>query len=272
MDTMVTRQDVASAMQQLGIVPGDIVLVHASYKSLGSVDGGPDAVIGGIEDILGKEGTLVFPTLCQVDFENRRKSWYMDKPSDVGFLSEYFRKQIYVYRSDHPGHSVAARGKYAYELTFEHGAYGHHPCPWGTDTFAESSPWAKLYRMDGKVILLGCGSRPITLKHYVESLFTEELLLAVKDPACRAQLHARLKSEENGGQGVFPMYHAHIMHDELEKIGLVRKTICGNAEVFCVSAKEYVDAALEQLRTHTDFWYDGEKLQWIRDCRAAAAE
>ncbi len=267
-----TRQDITKAMQRLGVEPGDILLVHSSYKSLGPVEGGPDAVIGGIEGALGKEGTLAFATICQIDTANLRKTWYMDKPTDVGFLNEYFRKQIYVYRSNHPSHSVAARGKQAYELTFEHTAYGHHLSAWGNDLFCESSPWAKLYRMNGKILLLGCGSRPITMKHYVEGLLTEELLFAVKDPVRQAELKARLKSEENGGQGVFLMYHAHIMQDELEKKGLLHKTTCGNAELYLWNAKAYVDAALEELRTRPEFWYEGEKLQWYKDCLSAAEE
>ncbi len=269
---MVTRQDVSDAVKALGVAPGDILLVHSAYKSLGPVEGGAAAVIGGIEDVLGKEGTLVFPTICQTDQKSLRSSWYMDKPTDVGYLNEYFRKQIYVYRSNHPSHSVAARGKYAYELTFEHTAYGHHISAWGNDLFAESSPWAKLYRMNGKILLLGCGSRPITMKHYVEGLLTEELLSSVKDPQKRAALQARLKSEENGGEGVFLMYHAHIMQDELEKKGLLRKTTCGNAELYLWNAKEYVDAALDELRTRPDFWYEGEKLEWYNDCLSAAKE
>ena len=269
MPNAITQRDITDAMVRLGVESGDILLVHSSYKSLGPIEGGADAVIAGIEAVLGKEGTLAFPALVQRDFEHRRESWYMDKPTDVGYLAEYFRKQIYVYRSNHPGHSMAARGKYAYELTFEHTAYGHHPCPWGNDTFAESSPWAKLYRMNGKVLLMGCGSRPITMKHYVESLLTEELLLSVEDSAVRTQLQARLKSEENGGEGVFLLYHAHIMQDELEKKGLLKKTTCGNAELYLWNAKEYVDAALEELRSRPEFWYNGEKLQWFQDCVSA---
>lgn len=269
---MVTKQDITDAMRRLGVTQGDLLMVHSSYKSLGPVEGGADAVIGGIEAALGKEGTLAFATLCQTDAKSLRSSWYMDKPTDVGYLNEYFRKLLYVYRSNHPSHSAAARGKQAYELTFEHTAYGYHLSPWGNDLFAESSPWAKLYRMQGKILLLGCGSRPITMKHYVEGLLTEELLFAVKDDFRRAELQARLKSEENGGTGVFLMYHAHIMQDELEKKGLLRKTTCGNAELCLWDAKTYVDAALEELRSRPEFWYEGEKLQWYKDCLAAANE
>jgi len=145
----VTVADISGAVKQLGIGPGDIVLVHSSYKSLGGVEGGAAAVIAGFENVIGREGTLVMPTLSQVDFFNSYKTWYMDKPSDTGYLTEFFRKQLYVYRSNQATHSVAARGKYAYELTFEHTAYGPHLCPFGEYAFADSSPWLKMYNMGG---------------------------------------------------------------------------------------------------------------------------
>ena len=117
---MVTKEHIIAALKDLGLQEGDICLFHSSFKSFGGVSGGAETVIGALESVLGKEGTLVAPTLCSTDFSNSYKTWYMDKPSEVGYLPEYFRKQMRVYRSDHATHSVAARGKLAYELTKEH--------------------------------------------------------------------------------------------------------------------------------------------------------
>ena len=72
---MVTIQDVREAFQTLGIAPGNIVLVHSSLRSLGTLEDGPDTVIKGIESLIGREGTLVMPTLSQVDFYNSYNRW-----------------------------------------------------------------------------------------------------------------------------------------------------------------------------------------------------
>jgi len=113
----VTKTDIVDALRRLGIAAGDVVMVHSSMKSFGRVEGGAQTIIDAFEEVLTREGTLAMPTLCQGSVVRAYENWYMDKPSDVGYLTEYFRKQMYVYRSDHPTHSAAARGKRAYELT-----------------------------------------------------------------------------------------------------------------------------------------------------------
>ena len=54
---MPTQKDVQLAVESIGVNSGDILLVHSSYKSLGVMEGGAEAVISGILDVLGPEGT-----------------------------------------------------------------------------------------------------------------------------------------------------------------------------------------------------------------------
>ena len=268
---MVTKQDVSNALRALGVQAGDILLVHSAYKSLGPVEGGAATVIGGIEDVLGKEGTLVMPTLCQGDLLQAYQSWYMEKPSDVGYLTEYFRKQIYVYRSNHPTHSVAARGKYAYELTFEHTAGAPHYCPFGDKVFSDTSPWVKMYEMGAKILFLGCNATYNTLKHMVEGKFVEENLAAVQDPAKKEVLLRRLR-HLGVDEGIYMFYNGANMCDALAQEGLVTYARCGEALLTCMPAKESCDASLNQLRNHPERWLNEAKMQWLADCKAAAKE
>ena len=60
----VTREDVTCAAREVGVVPGDTLLFHSSLSSMGTVVGGPDAVIDGFLDAVGPEGTVAVPTLC----------------------------------------------------------------------------------------------------------------------------------------------------------------------------------------------------------------
>ena len=162
---MINYLDIRNALQRLGVKPGDICLFHSSYKSLGPVENGAADVIRGFEEAVGEEGTVVVPTLCSQDFENSYKTWHLDKPSDVGYLTEYFRKLPGSLRSDHATHSVAARGKLALELTKEHAAFGPHYCPFGEYAFADSSPWTKMYHHNAKIVFLGVNMRYNTMKH-----------------------------------------------------------------------------------------------------------
>ena len=266
---MVTRKDICHALQQLGITSGDICLFHSSFKSLGEVENGAEAVIGGFEDAIGTEGTLVAPTLCSSDFFHCYDTWHLDKPSEVGYLPEYFRKLPGVLRSDQATHSVAARGKLAYELTHEHTAYGHHLCPFGTSAFADSSPWVKMYQHNAKVVFLGVNMRYHTFKHMIEGLYIEELLNDIADPQVRATLGQQLWTFENHWQGIWLFYDSAKMQAHLSAMGLVKQTQCGNATIYCVDVKASTDVTLDALRAHPEEWFDGDGLAWIKQCQAA---
>ena len=262
-------KDFADALARLGVRKGDTILVHSSYKSPGRVKDGPDGVIAGLEAAVGKEGTLVMPTLCQADFFNSYKTWHLDKPSDVGYLTEYFRKLPGVCRSDHATHSVAARGRNAAFLTCEHGAYGPHPCPFGEYAFADSSPWLKMCALGAKIIFLGTTMAANTMKHVVEARYVESLLAEVADPARRDALRGELVTFGRfvGTDGIWPLYDGLLMQAELERRGLVRRTTCGKAAVLCVDMRESCDAALEILRADPARWCNKPTAAWVRRCR-----
>ncbi len=265
--------DVTAALKELGIKEGDIILVHSSLRSLGKVEDGAAGVIRGLEAAIGKEGTLVMPTLSQVDFFNSYKTWYMDKPSDTGYLTEYFRHLPYVYRSNQETHSVAARGKYAYELTFEHKARGPHMCPFGEWAFADSSPWMKMYHMGAKTLFIGVTMRYNTMKHTVESRYAESLLDAVTDPAKRETLRDEVATFGRfTGAEIWPMYPGQLMHEELDRLGYIKKASCGKATIYCVDMKESSDKAFELLSSDPDRWVNEATREWIRRCRAAAED
>lgn len=265
---MVTKTDVAKAVEALGVTQGDILLVHSSLKSLGQLENGPETVIGGLEAVLGKTGTLVMPTLCQVDFANSYRTWYMDKPSNVGYLTEYFRKLPYVYRSNQATHSVAARGKNAYQLTFEHTAYGPHLCPFGEYAFADSSPWVKMYNMGTKILFIGVTTMYNTMKHVAEARFMEHVLDQVKDEKRRAELRAQVATFGHWtGKEVWLQFDAVKMQELLEPKGLIRHGKCGDAELLLVSMKEFCDACYEELEANPEQWCNEATLAWLEECR-----
>ena len=263
--SVATLEGLKAAFVELGLEEGDICLFHSSFKSLGHVVGGAQTVIDAFEDVLGKDGTLVAPTLSNVDFTNSYKTWYMDKPSGVGYLTEYFRKQTFVYRSDHPTHSVAARGKLAYELTFEHGWRGPHLCPFGEYAFADSSPWVKMDEKNAKIVFIGVTMLYNTMKHVVEGRLVEHFLSKVESEEKKASLVARLK-KFGSDEGIWPFYNSVKMQDRLDALGLVRHTFCNGAELLCVDAKDTNKAAFDILLNEYESWYKEPVVAWIKDC------
>ena len=118
----VTSNDFRRALSSLGIRPGSTVFVHAGLQAFGKLPAGMTrtSLCRPIIDVLvravGKEGTVVMPTFnyefCRGVPFNVQKS-----RSEVGTLSEFFRRERGVVRSRHPIFSVAAYGKKAKDLT-----------------------------------------------------------------------------------------------------------------------------------------------------------
>ena len=150
-------------LKRLGIKPGGCLLVHSSYKSLGKDIESPAQVIETLRAALGENGTLLFPTLSYSSVPVDKPVFHINEtPSDVGAISEFFRKQPGVIRSLHPTHSVAAIGAKAAEII-----QGHEK---DDSPVGANSPFRKLRDLNGQILMLGCGLRPNTSMHGVEEL------------------------------------------------------------------------------------------------------
>jgi aminoglycoside 3-N-acetyltransferase len=159
MDQTGCSRIICRQLRRLGVSPGDTILVHSSFKSLGRVPGGIETVIQGLLGAIGKNGTLMMPGL----------SWSLrppdifdvkQTPSNVGAIPEYFRTRENTLRSIHPTHSVCATGKHAEDFLLNHEA-DCTPC-------GVNSPFHKITERGGKIVMLGCGLKPNTTMHAIE--------------------------------------------------------------------------------------------------------
>ena len=147
----------------MGIRENAVLLVHSSLRSLGKLEGGAETVVQTLLDVLGKDGTLLFPALSFKDVTLDHPYFDVrETPSCVGALPEYFRQHEGTERSLHPTHSVCGVGKYAKELLSGH-ENDKTPC-------GSNSPFHKLPHYQGKILFLGCGLRPNTSMHAIEEL------------------------------------------------------------------------------------------------------
>jgi len=253
-DRIVTKTEIMESLAALGVVSGDIVLVHSSFKSLGFIEGGADTVIGAFEDLIGPSGTLVFPTLCQQEFKRSYETWHMDKQSDVGYLTNYFRKLPDAYRSDQATHSVAARGKYGRFLTETHGHTHKRFGNMGDTPFSADSPWAKMYHMDGKIVMFGVDALYITFRHFAEYVFIERCLSSIRFHPEYESMKNRLESFTS--PGVWPHVCNEWLFARLLERGLSKQVDCGSGKLLCVDARLFVDAALwcMEHRVRGIFW------------------
>jgi len=153
--------------------------VHSSLRALGWVCGGPVAVVQALMDVVGEKGTVVVPTQtggCSdpTHWSNPPvpSSWWatikeqmpafdprITPSSQMGAIAETLRTWPGTLRSSHPQASFAAWGRHAEEIVADHALdYG----------LGEQSPLARIYDLDGHVLLLGVGYDNCTSFHLAE--------------------------------------------------------------------------------------------------------
>jgi aminoglycoside 3-N-acetyltransferase len=162
---VVTKRDIVSGLRSMGVHHGAILLVHSSLSSFGHVEGGAETVVDALLKAVGSQGTVLVPTLTGSEALNAANPPIFDPVSTAcwtGRIPEVFRQRPQAVRSLHPTHSVAAIGARAVELTVEH-EQSITPC--GPD-----SPYGRLARAGGAILLLGVSHNSNTTFHLVEEL------------------------------------------------------------------------------------------------------
>jgi aminoglycoside 3-N-acetyltransferase len=174
-----SRPQLAADFRSLGVVPGDVVMVHASVKAVGEIAGGPDEIHLALKDALTPAGTLLMYASCPqyVDEVGRgnlsaaeerevlEKLPVFDAATaraarDNGTLVEFFRSYPGACVNDHVARFVAWGGRAEYLFATQ---------PWHY-AFGRDSALDRFIALDGKILLLGCDHDTVTFLHYVEHI------------------------------------------------------------------------------------------------------
>jgi len=177
--------------------------VHSSLSALGWVCGGAQAVVEGLLDALGPEGTLVVPAHTSGNCDPATwgnppvpERWWpviraempafdprVTPTQAMGAISEAARSWPGAHRSAHPQVSFAAIGPQAEAVTAGHAL---------DSGFGERSPVARALDLDAAVLLLGVGhgsnSSLHLAEHRVQDPPRERASAAVATPAGRRWL------------------------------------------------------------------------------------
>ena len=170
--------DLVGDLAALGVEPGDVVMVHASLRAIGPVDGGAAAVVAALDQAVGPAGSVLMTLGARDDWDWVNERPEADRPDlladaepfdaavtpadpGVGVLAEVFRTTPGTVVSDHPEGRFGARGRLAAELITD--------VPWD-DYYGPGSPLARLVDAGGTVLRLGADPDTVTLTHYAEAL------------------------------------------------------------------------------------------------------
>lgn len=142
---MLEFNDLVRGFAQMGISPGDTIMVHSSYKSLGGVNGGADTVIDSLVESVGDKGTVLFPTF---NFESWVDTHYFDvreTASHMGIITELARCRETAVRTPHPLYSFAVLGNRQEEFA---------ACD-DVEAVGDNSVFALFHKFNGLIVSIG---------------------------------------------------------------------------------------------------------------------
>lgn len=188
-----TRESIANDLRKLGLYEGMTVVVHSSLSTMGWVCGGPVAVVQALMDVVTSKGNIIMPEHTggysdPCDWENPPvpQEWWQPirdtmpafnpkySPSSfMGVIAETFRNFDGVVRSSHPQVSFSAWGKDSEYIVRNHSI---------EYSLGENSPLARIYDLDGWVLLLGVGYGNNTSFHLAENRVTHKKLCKAGAP------------------------------------------------------------------------------------------
>jgi len=228
-----TRATLVHGLQDLGVRSGDLLFAHSSFNSLEPVEGGAGTVVRAVEEVIGPEGLLLMPSFNLVAPERRAATWEIaTTPSNVGWLTEFFRRMPGTWRSDHYSHSVAARGRGAAALVADHRRREGYRSPWDLEpwgrTYGTHSPMFRAWKAGGKILMLGVDYVSSTYIHFAEVIYWNRRLEL--DPTAA---YLALNREAIGAFW--------------EREGRLRRGLVGAAECRLFPIQDYVRTLLEEI-------------------------
>ena len=243
----ISMEKLVADLRNIGLCENDSVLVHSSLSKIGFVEGGPATVVHALFQVVGAGGNLLFPSFPAKGrnkkyLENSPSFDLLHTPSQMGSITEYFRKLDDVHRSFHPTDPVCAKGPLAEYFTNSH--YGQ------ITPYNENSPFRKLCEKRGKILMLGT-----TLNGACTNLHTLEDAVDFIYPVYDAEVF-QVKMIDKDGKETFmntkvhdPLYSAKRDCDALkpifEKEGVLINGFVGEASAMLIDANKMLEVMIK---------------------------
>ncbi len=258
----VTKQKLIADFKKIGIKSGDSVLTHSSLSKIGFVIGGPQTIVEALFEVVGENGTLLFPSFPA---KGRNKTYLeehlffdiVNTPSQMGSITEYFRKLPNVYRSFHPTDTVCAKGPLAEYYTNSH--FGQ------LTPYNEFSPFRKLCEKKGKILMLGTTLNgactnfhtledAVEFKYpvYDEKIFEVKMIDETgKEHWMKTKVHNPIYSAKRDGDSIKPLF---------EKENVLVNGMIGEAKSMLIDADKMLNVMIENyyekgITMYTPFGY-----------------
>lgn len=263
LDGMHSRQELAEGFRRLGVRLGDVVMVHASVRSVGAIAGGPDQIHLALRDAVGPSGTLMMYASCPAHYDEvGRGDLSVDEEAELieklpafdartarsardnGALVELFRTWPDVIASDHVARFVAW-GRHAGHLV--------NPQPWNY-AYGRGSVLERFELLDGRILLIGSDHDTVTFLHYAEHIvdLPGKRVVRFRVPVMQDGVRVWRDMEEfDTSEPVHPSFPARIFAEITDSYIASERLSSGrvgDAECWLIDARGLLDHALAEMK------------------------
>lgn len=242
----ITRETFRAMLVDLGVGPGDTLLVHAALQRMGTVVDGVTGILAELQSLVGPQGTLLAPAAnIQAFLDGGFDPVDTPVQLDLGSLPEAIRQPPDAVRSDNPFESVCGTGPRAADIC----GFPNRYC------YGEHSPWRAVLHHDAKLLLLGSGFYYASIVHAGEvacnvpyrswKQFAGEIGPAGKREQIEINLYARSRD--------LKCYYNRIADLDQVKANL-KTSRTDYGEVSCIDLNGVYQAILDTLQTNPDYF------------------
>lgn len=239
----VSKAELAEQLRGLGIRAGGTLMMHASLRKLGPVEGGAAGLIEAAREAVGDDGALLMVLSAVEDRPFDARSSPVDT-EDMGMLAEVFRTFPEVEVNDHAADRFAALGREVRGLLEPMPLHDYH---------GPGSVLERLTERGGQVLRLGANIDTITLTHYAEYLAEVPDKRRVRRRYVRADLGEQWIESLDDSEGIVEWsggdYFPQIFLDYLAT-GQVRTAPVGRCSAELLEARDFVEFAVRWMNEH----------------------
>ena len=236
------------SLRRLGLGDGSAVMMHSAFSPLNGFEGDAQHVIDCVLDVIGPRGHLFMVSLPYAGsasaylgsgqtFDVRRT------PSQMGIVSESFRRRRDVIRSANPLHPVLAWGPRAEWVVAGHETLSHSCGP--------GSPFEKMLELGATALFFDVGIEVLTFMHYLEDRFASSAPVRVyTDEAMpvelvdRAGLRRRLDVYPFSREAMAARNFA-LVYEEMGRRSLIQRERVGNTVLQVAALRSVLDVGAE---------------------------
>jgi aminoglycoside 3-N-acetyltransferase len=165
-------EQLRAALAEGGLAKGDVVLMHSAFRATNGYRGKPQDVIAAVLDAIGPDGTLVMTSMAYTsstaDYLEANPTFDVRRtPSQMGIITEIFRRRRDVVRSLSATHPILALGPRAAWL-----ADGHERCAYPC---GPGSPFERMLEADARMLFFDLPFFGFTFVHYIEHQIQDRL-------------------------------------------------------------------------------------------------